>query len=764
MVIIYYWYSLYQLSSAANSNQSALISSSDSQWYSNHERHTIHDLPLPPEPFVGRDADVNKLTTELLTGSAHIVNINGPPAYGKSTLAIHVGHKVFTSGINVRYIDVIEHYIFLQDDHHHPDLFQDDSAVDQYRNFGVNQYYDQEKHKTKSRDEIYSVFAIELQKWAKTVKTPTVLILDNCDNLLQSSDKRKFIYSVKTIIKLAHYKLKVIITSQKHVRFLDDFLRYQIAELSPPMSIKLLRKKYPLLLTAASNETIFRMVSAAGHCPLALKVIGSLLNESRTSISVLLDELERRPIPVISDSFEEVDRFEYLMSVAYQYLSGDTKECGHYLSFFPGSFELTAGKHILKQINSTYDINCINGLIRQSLLDEFLYGPNLTMSIIRLRMYRLVREYFGQSHFATNGQLAIKMDIFFESYRTYYSHYIVRYSNSSNYKSPNEIEEYRFLSDSHNFLLLFNILTTSSVNSASEVTALCFGLRRGYLISMSNTSIVKIVYRLLQNLEYYEAVCDSITLTECSKFYIDILNILHNAYCSEWNCSVIPILWTMEECEIFKCSHVSMSLQYLTTMNSSYKETTIFEEMSLASDLCTAAMVLLYLPFIFIGSILGTIFAKIWKVPFILLSITTLYYTFYLVTNLITLAITQEIDCWRWFVVSLLCNYSDYILIVLGAVIVVMLTYRGGLLNSLYNVCATICLIITLYFLLYNFSVVILSTLIIVYFVLPFVVIFYIATDFQLSVMALFFFLCLVVVICLPFVTYFIGSPIFDID
>ena len=101
-MVIYYWYSLYQLSSAANSNQSALISSSDSQWYSNHERHTIHDLPLSPEPFVGRDADVNKLTIELLTGSAHIVNINGPPAYGKSTLAIHVGHKVFASGINVR--------------------------------------------------------------------------------------------------------------------------------------------------------------------------------------------------------------------------------------------------------------------------------------------------------------------------------------------------------------------------------------------------------------------------------------------------------------------------------------------------------------------------------------------------------------------------------------------------------------------------------------------------------------------------------------
>ena len=239
-------------------------------------------------------------------------------------------------------------------------------------------------------------------------------------------------------------------------------------------------------------------------------------------------------------------------------------------------------------------------------------------------------------------------------------------------------------------------MTTSSVNSASEVIALCFGLRRGYLISMSNTSIVNIVYHLLQNQENYEEVCHSITLTECSKFYIDILYILlHNAYCSEWNCSVVPILWTMGECEIFKCSYVSISLQYLSTMNSS---TTIIEEMSLASDLCAAPMVFLYLLFTFIGSILGMIFTK-WKVPFILLSIATSYCTFYLVTNSITLAITQEIDCWKWFIVSLLRNNSDYILIVLGAVIVVMLTYRGGLLDSLYNVCAIICLITTLYFL-----------------------------------------------------------------
>ena len=37
---------------------------------------------------------------------ANILNINGAPGFGKSTLAIHVGYKVFKNGTSVRYINI----------------------------------------------------------------------------------------------------------------------------------------------------------------------------------------------------------------------------------------------------------------------------------------------------------------------------------------------------------------------------------------------------------------------------------------------------------------------------------------------------------------------------------------------------------------------------------------------------------------------------------------------------------------------------------
>ena len=45
----------------------------------------------------------------LLKGNdIDIISINGPPAFGKSSLAIHVGYSALRSGMNIYYIDVSE--------------------------------------------------------------------------------------------------------------------------------------------------------------------------------------------------------------------------------------------------------------------------------------------------------------------------------------------------------------------------------------------------------------------------------------------------------------------------------------------------------------------------------------------------------------------------------------------------------------------------------------------------------------------------------
>lgn len=736
------------------------VGTPNTQWFGNLDSNSMHDLPALPEPFIGRQVDMKQLSSELLIGSSHIININGPPAYGKSSLAIHIGHEMVSNGINVRYIDVTEHYLFLSNSLH-SSFLQSDKAVQHYNHFTLAQYRESLSLASKKSNEVmYSIFADELQEWARRIGKPTILILDNCDDLLHSSDKRKFVYSLKGLVKLAHYNLKIIITSQKHVWLLDDFFRWRVAELPHLVAVQLLRKMHPGV--SADNDTISRLVSAVGHCPLAIKVIGSLLNEARVSLLSLLEELEKNPIGTISEGLEEVDKFEYIMSVAYGHLTKETKECAHYLSYFPGSFEQVAGEVILKRVNptSTLGEKCISALVRQSLLDEFLYGSKHTMLIIRIRMYKLVKEYFHQSS-TENQDFNIKPELFTNSFRNYFSQYIVNYSNASKYTSHDEMEEYKFLSESHNFAYLYNTLSTSIVETTSEVISLCFALGRGFLISLKNIMLVDVVYHLLLNSTNYGAVCDVLAPTECTKLYSNILQTLHRAHCTEWNCDISHILWSTRGCEIFLCSHVAISLERLSA--TSYKvenNVLLLREMTLASQLCMITRVLIYALVAFIACIIASAISKtyFWKYFYALLSIMTSYYAFYSVANFSRAILSHEMVCFGLISATI----ADYILILLVAITTTLAAYICALLDSLYSVCMTMVFFLLLYCILYSFSAVVLSTLILMYFLLPFIILFWVLSDFQ-SLMWLFI-TCWIAAIFLPFVTYLCGSPLFDID
>ena len=39
---------------------------------------------------------------------SRVISIVGPPGFGKSTLAIHVGHNMVREGITVHYVDMME--------------------------------------------------------------------------------------------------------------------------------------------------------------------------------------------------------------------------------------------------------------------------------------------------------------------------------------------------------------------------------------------------------------------------------------------------------------------------------------------------------------------------------------------------------------------------------------------------------------------------------------------------------------------------------
>ena len=68
----------------------------------------LHDLPPPIRKFVGRQEEIEGVIQLLQYNSEapQIVSITGPPGYGKSTLAIHIGHKMISDGVTIVYVDM----------------------------------------------------------------------------------------------------------------------------------------------------------------------------------------------------------------------------------------------------------------------------------------------------------------------------------------------------------------------------------------------------------------------------------------------------------------------------------------------------------------------------------------------------------------------------------------------------------------------------------------------------------------------------------
>ena len=69
-------------------------------------------LPYISKNFVGREEEMKEVMRSIdfrknSESDIRIVNIIGPPGFGKSTLAIHVGHEMVSKGV-VYYLNVAE--------------------------------------------------------------------------------------------------------------------------------------------------------------------------------------------------------------------------------------------------------------------------------------------------------------------------------------------------------------------------------------------------------------------------------------------------------------------------------------------------------------------------------------------------------------------------------------------------------------------------------------------------------------------------------
>ena len=262
---------------------------------------TSESLPdlLETEAFVGMQAEIQKITHWI--EKIRIVSIVGPPGFGKSTLAIHVGHAVCNRGTTV-------HYVNLQD------LFRVDILREHI--LLIVQFQDQKQ----SVDPVL--------EWARELKVETLLILDNCDHTLDKNQS-EFQTLLMNMIKHSPY-LKVLLTAKHVVSFLHSFRSFTITELTPEYATELL-----MITSELSNRTLAATIaSLVGNVPLALQVVGKILDER--SVKSVIKQLQTNRISTLSPKYLRAeDRVVTSLNVSFGFLTPENQKCARLLANFP---------------------------------------------------------------------------------------------------------------------------------------------------------------------------------------------------------------------------------------------------------------------------------------------------------------------------------------------------------------------------------------------------------------------------------------------
>ena len=294
----------------------------------------------------------HSLKDEASVSRVQHVSIVGPPGFGKSTLAIHIGHELVRREIVVYYIDMNETPTVMM----------------------LAQKILSQANKS-TEDSIKRV-----NTWAKELYDRVVLLLDGCDSII-NEEFRTFVCNLLT----SSPYLQLITTSRQDIIILSSELHHlhELNQLTLHDSSELLGRLVKHRLNSSEKETIANLTGCA---PLALQIVGALFQE-KSYIS---------PSSVISAQLRENSIIHVLSKVnnsihlSYKYLTDDVKRIAQYLSYFPGSFDSNAICYVLSRIIS--DWNCSQLDLLHSLAQRSLLQYNLMND--RFQFHILIKEFF----------------------------------------------------------------------------------------------------------------------------------------------------------------------------------------------------------------------------------------------------------------------------------------------------------------------------------------------------------------------------------
>ena len=328
---------------------------------------SIPSLPALAPNFTGRQSECEEIIGHVTSESTRLVSIWGSPGFGKTSVAIAVGHDLQSKGMPVCWLSLRE-------------LKSKTDLTSKLLSFVKPSV--RNDHPSFSHPSLDDQLCLLLSE----ISDRSIFILDNADNLLEDGEpgaKKEVIELLKEILRRSKATIFAL-TTRESLGFLNvDLQGHQSVRIRPldEDSANLLVKA---LLPTASSSDCTRILQICGFVPFAIKLLCSSISEDGAQPSQYLDEfMQFASTASIAEMLDRPDypdeyRLQSLFELSFKRLTAQEKKALVSLSILPENFSTEVAAAVLDE-NSLQAKKLLLSLRRKSLIDSGVKQELFTM-------------------------------------------------------------------------------------------------------------------------------------------------------------------------------------------------------------------------------------------------------------------------------------------------------------------------------------------------------------------------------------------------
>ena len=385
-------------------------------------------LPSVVPNFIGRQSECEEIIGHVSSKSIRLVSIWGTPGFGKTSVAIAVGHALQSQGKPV-------YWVSLRGVHSKADL--------------ASKFLSLLRQLTTIKQPSGQCLSIDEEVWQlfSSVSNPSTFILDNFDDWLESGSpnaKEEVIQLLEEILR-QNRMVTFVVTTRESLEFMDLHFQGHKGLRIRPLDKASANTLVSELLPNASTTDCTQIAQICGQVPLAMKLMCSLISEDSAQPRQIIDDLmmsstENRIIEMLNNpDYPPRHRIHFLFDSSFKKLTMQEKDAIISLSILPESFSTEVAAAVLSDTGSTEARKILGSLRRKSLIDSSSKPGSFTMhrllqSFAREKGKKEMPETFLNAKSRLNAFYVSLLEKLNEQFLTGYSMaaYIEFYENKKN--------------------------------------------------------------------------------------------------------------------------------------------------------------------------------------------------------------------------------------------------------------------------------------------------------------------------------------------